>query len=108
MGSFAQEDNDVIDNISSAEEGEIFDGLSPKYDNLKELHLRKDELLCGLSRVTTYQQETLTEDFGEDEVEILHSSDEVVKYRKYQCNGFKINTQFHERGYNYYSKKNDF
>lgn len=100
MGSFAQEDNDVIDNISSAEEGEIFDGLSPKYDNLKELHLRKDELLCGLSRVTTYQQETLTEDFGEDEVEILHSSDEVVKYRKYQCNGFKINTQFHERGYN--------
>ena len=102
MGPFTHEDNSVIDNISSAEEGEIFDELSPKDDNLKELHLREEERLFGLSTLTTFQQETLTENFSEDEVEILHSSDEVVKYPQYQCNGYKINTHLYGRGYNYF------
>ena len=101
MGSFAQEDNNVIDNISSAEEGEILDGLSPKYENLQELDFRKEKLKCGLSTVITFEQENrlaLTEDFSENEFEILHSCDEDDKYPLYQSNGFKIYNEFFERG----------
>ena len=67
--------------------------MSPKCENVKELYFPEEDRVCGLSIVTTSQQENrlnLTEEFSDDEEELFHSSDEVNKSPQYQ--GKRLNS----------------